>query len=96
MFGFSWGEVLIILVVALMVFGPRRLPELAKSLGQAMGQFKRASEEFKRSWEEEVESEKEREKAKASAAQTPSPSVEPVSEPAHTVPAEPKEVENWM
>ena len=53
-------EVLLILVIALIVFGPRKLPELGKSLGQAMAQFRRASDDFKRSWEQEVELEKTR------------------------------------
>ncbi len=56
--GLGMGEVLLILVVALVVFGPRKLPELGKSLGQAMAQFRRASEDFKRTWEQEVEMEK--------------------------------------
>jgi TatA/E family protein of Tat protein translocase len=47
-------------VIALIVFGPRKLPELGKSLGQAMSQFRRASDDFKRTWEQEVESEKTR------------------------------------
>lgn len=53
-------EILIILVIALIVFGPRKLPELGKSLGKAMGQFRRASEDFKRTWEQEVDLEKTR------------------------------------
>jgi TatA/E family protein of Tat protein translocase len=53
-------ELVIILVIALIVFGPRKLPELGKSLGQAMAQFRRASDDFKRSWEQEVENEKAR------------------------------------
>lgn len=51
-------ELLIILVLALIVLGPRKLPELGKSLGQAMAQFRRASDDFKRSWEQEVELER--------------------------------------
>ena len=58
--GLGMGEVLLILVIALVVFGPRKLPELGKSLGQAMSQFRRASEDFKRTWEQEVEIEKDR------------------------------------
>ncbi len=53
-------ELVIILVIALIVFGPRKLPDLGKSLGQAMAQFRRASDDFKRSWEQEVEVEKSR------------------------------------
>lgn len=56
--GLGMGEVVLILVVALVIFGPRKLPELGKSLGQAMAQFRRASEDFKRTWEQEVEIEK--------------------------------------
>jgi TatA/E family protein of Tat protein translocase len=53
-------ELVIILVIALIVFGPRKLPDLGKSLGQAMAQFRRASDDFKRSWEQEVELERTR------------------------------------
>ena len=47
-------EILIILVIALIIFGPRKLPELGKTLGQSLAQFRRASEDFKRQWEDEV------------------------------------------
>lgn len=53
-------ELIVILVIALIVFGPRKLPDLGKTIGQAMAQFRRASDDFKRSWEQEVESEKSR------------------------------------
>jgi TatA/E family protein of Tat protein translocase len=56
----GWAEILMILVVALIIFGPRKLPELGKSLGQSLAQFRRASEDFKRTWEDEVEMEKRR------------------------------------
>lgn len=59
MFGsLGWSEILFVFVIALIIFGPRKLPELGKSLGQSLAQFKKASEDFKRSWEEEVELEK--------------------------------------
>ncbi|HSB08001.1 MAG TPA: twin-arginine translocase TatA/TatE family subunit [Blastocatellia bacterium] len=53
-------EILIILVIALIIFGPRKLPELGKTLGKSLAQFRRASEDFKRQWEDEVELERRR------------------------------------
>jgi TatA/E family protein of Tat protein translocase len=49
------SELMIIAVVALIIFGPRKLPEIGRSLGRSIGEFKRASEDFKRTWEYEVE-----------------------------------------
>ena len=49
---------MMIMVIALIIFGPRKLPELGKSLGHGLAQFRKASEDFKRQWEEEVETEK--------------------------------------
>jgi TatA/E family protein of Tat protein translocase len=49
------SELMIIAVVALIIFGPRKLPEIGRSLGRTLGEFKRASEDFKRTWEYEVE-----------------------------------------
>jgi sec-independent protein translocase protein TatB len=42
-FGIGPSELLVILVIALLVLGPKRLPELARSLGKAMGEFRRAT-----------------------------------------------------
>jgi TatA/E family protein of Tat protein translocase len=47
-------ELLLILVVALVVVGPRKLPELGRSLGRSIGEFKRASDDFKLTWEKEA------------------------------------------
>ena len=47
-------ELLVILVVALVLFGPRKLPEMARSFGKSLNEFKRASDDFKRTWEREV------------------------------------------
>ena len=58
--GLGFTELFFIFVLALIIFGPRKLPELGKTLGNALGQFKRASEDFKRQWEDEVEVEKRR------------------------------------
>ena len=55
MFGSIGGtELLVILVIALLVFGPRRLPELGRTIGRGLAEFKRASSELQRSLEEEV------------------------------------------
>jgi sec-independent protein translocase protein TatB len=51
-------ELLVIAVVALVLFGPRKLPEIGRTVGKAIGEFKRASDDFKRTWEYEVEIEK--------------------------------------
>ncbi len=50
----SSTELLFILVIALIFFGPRRLPQLARSIGKGMAEFRKASEDFKRTWEREV------------------------------------------
>lgn len=47
MFGMGMSEILVVLVIALIVIGPKKLPEIAKSLGKAMGEFKRATNELK-------------------------------------------------
>ncbi len=60
-------ELLVIFVIALIVFGPKKLPELGKSLGKGIAEFKKASSELTRSWEEEVEAEKNREAAAGTA-----------------------------
>jgi TatA/E family protein of Tat protein translocase len=48
-------ELLVIALVALIIFGPRKLPEIGRTLGKSIADFKRASDDFKRTWEYEVE-----------------------------------------
>ena len=47
-------ELVFILVIALIFFGPRKLPQLARSMGKGLAEFRRASDDFKRTWEREV------------------------------------------
>ena len=65
MFGIGSTELLVILVVALLVLGPKNLPKIAHTLGRAMGEFRRVSTEFQRSLNTEIAFEEEEEKAKA-------------------------------
>ena len=57
----GWQEIIVIFIIALIVFGPRKLPELGKSLGKGLAEFKRASNELKQTWEDEVRLDKEKE-----------------------------------
>ncbi len=71
MFGsIGMPELIIILVIALIIFGPRKLPELGRSLGKSIGEFKRASNELRSTLEEEIRIEEQRERATPAAATT--------------------------
>lgn len=62
---------LVILVAALVLFGPRKLPELSRSLGKSLAEFKRASEEFKNTWEQEANIEQAKQQAQVEKAMLP-------------------------
>ena len=51
-------ELIIIGIIALIVFGPRKLPQLAKTIGKTMADFRKVTGEFKSTWEKEVEEDK--------------------------------------
>ncbi len=59
MWNLGFPELVVIFIVAMLVFGPRKLPDLGRSLGKGLAEFKKASNELKRTWEEEVRSEEE-------------------------------------
>jgi sec-independent protein translocase protein TatA len=62
MFGIGMPELIIILVIALIVIGPQKLPDLARSLGKGLAEFERASNGFRRSVEEEARAAEEKER----------------------------------
>ncbi len=55
----GFPEIMVISVVALLVFGPRKLPDIGRSLGKSLNEFKRATNDLKRTWETEVRAEEE-------------------------------------
>ncbi len=56
MFGsIGFSEIMVLIIIALLIFGPRKLPEIARSVGQAMREFKKAGEEVTRSFEEPLD-----------------------------------------
>ncbi|HEU0106961.1 MAG TPA: twin-arginine translocase TatA/TatE family subunit [Vicinamibacteria bacterium] len=81
MFGTLGGpEVILILVVALIVFGPRRLPEIGKSMGKMLAEFRKASNDFKRTIEDELEAEKTKESSASISPPTTADSVPAATE----------------
>lgn len=104
MFGIGSTELLVILVVALLVLGPKNLPKIAQTLGRAMGEFRKVSTEFQRTlnteiaFEEEAEkhakAKKEQEAAQAREAETkktdpaPAEAAAPAPETTHTAAAQ--------
>ncbi|MBY0494020.1 MAG: TatA/E family twin arginine-targeting protein translocase [Cyanobacteria bacterium] len=65
MFGsIGMPELIIILVIALIIFGPRKLPELGKSLGRSLNEFKKASTDLQNTLEQEIKIEEQKEQAK--------------------------------
>jgi TatA/E family protein of Tat protein translocase len=83
-------EILFILVVALLVFGPRRLPEIGRGIGKALGEFRRATNDLKRSIDTEVTLEEVRE-GKPSSSSPPAAPLAAAVPPA--APSEPKAAE---
>jgi len=68
MFGsIGMPELIVIFIIALIIFGPRKLPELGKSLGRSIAEFKRASNELRNTLEEEIRVDDQRARTTATA-----------------------------
>ncbi len=76
-------ELIIILTIALIIFGPRKLPELGRSLGKSLAEFKRASNELRSTLDDEIRADEQRElEARRQAASPVTPVQPPVSDAA--------------
>jgi TatA/E family protein of Tat protein translocase len=79
MFGIGGPELIFILLLALLIFGPKRLPQLGRTLGKGMAEFRRASTELQRAFNSEADDESPAQRYKRTVLQAPPAAV---SEPA--------------
>jgi sec-independent protein translocase protein TatA len=85
MFGsIGMQELIIIFVIALIIFGPRRLPDLGKSLGRSIAEFKRASNDLRNTLEEEIRVDEQRQTKTAETAPVPAAPDGPAADPRAT------------
>lgn len=74
-------ELILIGVIGLIVLGPRKLPELAKTIGKTMADFRKITNEFKSTWEKEVEEDSKLLKTFSSDPEMDSQTIKPIEQP---------------
>lgn len=79
-------ELILIGVVGLIILGPRKLPQLAKTIGKTMADFRKITGEFKSTWEKEVEEDSKLMRTFASDPEMDSPTIKPIEQPSLVAP----------
>jgi sec-independent protein translocase protein TatA len=78
----GFPELIVIFVIALIIFGPRKLPEIGKSLGKSLAEFKKASNELRNTLEEEIRIEDQRSTVEPPKPAAQTPAATPAEQPA--------------
>lgn len=82
----GWQEIILIGVIALIFLGPRKLPQLAKTIGKTMADFRKITNDFKSTWEKEVEEDSKLIRTFASDPEMDTPTIKPIEQPSLAAP----------